>query len=263
MAWAWAYLGVSVFGALLVGNAFRPSRRPMMAVPSFFAGWYTNEMAVWHIIWQVAATVVFGLEGALHSWPGWVGLAINAVAWTGLVRLARIADQSRLIFDRVAQEVALGIADDVVLPRHGGETMWRYPRLLYPLPRPARSVSVLKNLDYFGDGARCAPPRHHPPAGGPAHRGPRSRLHPRGCMGHRGQARAGPPDVERVRPPRVGVRDHQLSIESQGDVAGSHRRLQAAPSFGSRTTSPTTAETPASSPSAGDRPAGICPLFLP
>ena len=32
--------------------------------------------------------------------------------------------------------------------------MWRFPRLVYPLPRPARSVSVVRNVDYAGDGQR-------------------------------------------------------------------------------------------------------------
>jgi len=63
MAWSWVYLGVSVVGALLVLNAFRPLRHQLLVVPSFFAGWYTGEMPVWHIVWQVAATVAFALEG--------------------------------------------------------------------------------------------------------------------------------------------------------------------------------------------------------
>ncbi len=33
--------------------------------------------------------------------------------------------------------------------------MWRFPRLLYPLPRPARSVTVVRNIDYAGDGTRA------------------------------------------------------------------------------------------------------------
>src|SRR5580704_666616 len=76
MLWASVYLAVSVVGALLVVNAFRPARHQLLAVPSFFAGWYTAEMPLWHIAWQVAATVAFALEGAFGSWPGWVGLAV-------------------------------------------------------------------------------------------------------------------------------------------------------------------------------------------
>src|SRR5215472_13125909 len=48
MAWSWAYLAVSLFGALFVANAFRPARHELLSVPSFFAGWYTGELPVWH-----------------------------------------------------------------------------------------------------------------------------------------------------------------------------------------------------------------------
>src|ERR1700688_3907875 len=100
MASAWVYLAVSLVGAVLVANAFRPAPHRLLEVPSFFAGWYTAEMPVWHIVWQVAATVVFALVGALGSWPGWVALGINVAAWTGLVVLARISRSARFVFSR-------------------------------------------------------------------------------------------------------------------------------------------------------------------
>ena len=107
MTWAWVYLAVSLVGALLVVNAFRPVRHPLLGVPSFFAGWYTAEMPVWHIVWQVAATVAFALEGALGSWPGWVALGVNAAAWTGLVVHARLSGRARHVFSRAEEEVPL------------------------------------------------------------------------------------------------------------------------------------------------------------
>src|SRR5579872_2178247 len=84
MAWAWTYLGVSALGALLVLNAFRPLRAGIFVVQSFFAGWYTAEMPIWHIVWQVAATVIFGVLGAFDAWPGWLGLGIAVASWVGL-----------------------------------------------------------------------------------------------------------------------------------------------------------------------------------
>jgi len=155
MAWAWVYLAVSVVGALLVANAFRPARHPILGVPSFFAGWYTAEMPVWHIVWQVGATVAFGVEGALGSWPGWVALGVNAASWTGLVVHARVSGSARHVFTMAEEEVPLPGTDGDVLPLHGGHTMWRFPRLIYPFPRPARSVQVVRNIDYAGDGARA------------------------------------------------------------------------------------------------------------
>jgi acetyl esterase/lipase len=154
MGWAWAYLASSLVGAALVLNAFRPARHPHLLVPSFFAGWYTGEMPVWHIVWQVVATVLFALAGALRSWPGWVGLAVAGASWIGLGVLAAIGHRAALVFDRIEQEGVLARAGDVDVPAAGGDTMWRFPRLIYPLPRPARSVRAVHNIDYAGDALR-------------------------------------------------------------------------------------------------------------
>jgi acetyl esterase/lipase len=155
MAWAWVYLAVSLVGALFVVNAFRPARHPLLVVPSFFAGWYIGEMPVWHLAWQAAATVAFGLEGALGSWPGWVALGVNAASWTGLVVHARVSASAHRVFLRAEEEMPVPATDVEGLPVHGGETMWRFRRLLYPLPRPARSMKVVRNVDYVGDGLRA------------------------------------------------------------------------------------------------------------
>jgi acetyl esterase/lipase len=173
MAWSWVYLGVSVVGALLVVNAFRPMRHPLLLVPSFFAGVYTGEMPVWHVVWQVAATALFAFAGALRYWPGWVALGINAAAWTGLAVHARVSANARQVFARAEEQPQpVPAIDGLDLPRHGGDTMWRFPRLIYPLPRPARSMRVSRNIDYGGDGLRrhrldVIRRRAHPPAGAP------------------------------------------------------------------------------------------------
>jgi len=154
MAWSWAYLAVSLLGGLLVVNAFRPLRHPVLSVPSFFAGWYTGELPVWHIVWQGGATVAFGLAGAFGHWPGWAGLAVAVASWFGLGALAVIGHGAKGVFLQAEEEVPLPPVEDVVLPSHGGETMWRFPRIAYPLPRPTRSVEAIRDIDYAGDGKR-------------------------------------------------------------------------------------------------------------
>jgi acetyl esterase/lipase len=154
MAWSWAYLAVSLLGASFVINAFRPLRNPVFAVPSFFAGWYTGELPVWHVVWQAAATVAFGLAGAFGHWPGWLGLGVAVSSWAGLGVLALNGHGARGVFARAEEEMPLPPAQGRELPRHGGETMWRFPRLVYPLPRPVRSVRVVRNVDYAGDAKR-------------------------------------------------------------------------------------------------------------
>ena len=165
MTWAWAYLAVSALGGLLVLNAFRPPRHEYLIVPSFFAGWYTGEMPVWHIVWQAGATVLFGVAGAFGSWPGWVGLGVAVASWVGLGLLAVIGHRSARVFDALeglapaprpdaaTEPVVVDPETPVhVLPGVGRDTMWRFPRLVYPFPRPTRSVRVVRNVDYAGDG---------------------------------------------------------------------------------------------------------------
>jgi acetyl esterase/lipase len=152
MVWAWVYLASALVGAALVVNAFRPLRHEYLLVPSFFAGWYTGEMPVWHIVWQVAATVVFALAGAFDSWPGWVGLAVAVASWVGLGILAGIGGRAGIVLTGAEEALGLPPIEDLVVPAGGRETMWRFPRLVYPLPRPARSVKVVRNIDYAGDG---------------------------------------------------------------------------------------------------------------
>src|SRR5579872_5639144 len=107
MAWSWAFLGVCSLGALFVLNAFRPVRNGAFVVQSFFAGWYTAEMPLWHIVWQAAATVIFGFEGAFGAWPGWLGLGIAVASWAGLVLHYNISGNAHAVLSQAQAEVPL------------------------------------------------------------------------------------------------------------------------------------------------------------
>jgi acetyl esterase/lipase len=154
VAWAWIYFASSLLGAALVLNAFRPPRQAHLLVPSFFAGWYTGEMPLWHIVWQMAATGLFALAGAFAFWPAWAGLAVAVASWVGLAVLAAIGHRAGRVFAAIEAEASFLDPGDVIVPAAGADTMWRFPRLIYPLPRPARSVKVVHNIDYVGDGLR-------------------------------------------------------------------------------------------------------------
>lgn len=148
-----AFLAVTLLGALGVANAYRPVRGEPMAVPSFVAGWLVGELPLQHIVWEVVATVVFGVFGAFSAWPGYLGLGVACVGWVGLVGLARSGHRARL----VAAE-ALASASGPPLPRVPlpAPTWGRWWRLTRAIPLQSHHVEVVRDVDYWGDGD----PRH-------------------------------------------------------------------------------------------------------
>jgi len=85
---AWTFLVGSLIGAWFTYNGFRPAYAPpWRAGISFFAGWLTAELAIHHLAWQVAMTLIFVWAGALDAWPGRVALAVTVLSWLGLGRL--------------------------------------------------------------------------------------------------------------------------------------------------------------------------------
>jgi acetyl esterase/lipase len=164
------YLGVTVLGAAAVLVTYRPFRREPLSVPSFVVGWPVGELAIQNIVWQVAATVVFGLFGAFRGWAGWLGLAIAACSWAGLVGLALVGRRAGDVVDAALGEVRRGdfpVALRPAVPTWGG--FWRVTRAV---PLKGRSVLATKNVDYWGDGHRrhrldIYRSRRTPPAGAP------------------------------------------------------------------------------------------------
>jgi acetyl esterase/lipase len=146
----WAYLAVSLVGAWFTLNAYRPSRRWQLLALSFFAGWLTAELAVFHIAWQVAATVVFLWLGALGSWPGVAGLVITVASWTGLLWMQLVSERSvRVIEDALREglgpdyraEIAPGLAE-----RLARQSSRRH--LLLPFYLRDRRVERVKDIQY-------------------------------------------------------------------------------------------------------------------
>jgi acetyl esterase/lipase len=164
------YLGVTALGAIGVLLAYHPIRREPLTVISFALGWLEGELAIQNIIWQVAATVVFGLFGAFSGWAGWLGLAFAIVGWAGLVGLAVTGRRAAGVVARALNEVR---TDAFPVPTETAKPTWgRWWRVTQAVPLKGRAVTARKNVDYWGDGHK----RHRldiyssrlaPPAGAP------------------------------------------------------------------------------------------------
>ena len=73
---AWVFLAVSMAFAVLVVNAFHPVKREPFTVASFALGWIPGELPLQVVAVEIVVVVVLALNGGLHGWPGWLGLAV-------------------------------------------------------------------------------------------------------------------------------------------------------------------------------------------
>jgi len=146
------YLGLTVLGAAAVLVTYHPVRQEPLSVPSFVVGWLVGELPIQNIVWQVAATVAFGLFGAFTGWAGWLGLAIAACSWAGLVGLAASGRRADRVVDAALAEVR---SVDFPVPAEAAAPGWgRFWRVTRAIPLKGRSVLASKNIDYWGDGLR-------------------------------------------------------------------------------------------------------------
>jgi acetyl esterase/lipase len=113
----WAYLAVSVNGAVYTLNAFRPTNKVRALFAwSFFASWITIELAPFHLIWQIVATGFFVRKGALKTTQGKVGLAITVASWVGLVLSIRESWAARAEIKDALRDLTPGERAEVPLP---------------------------------------------------------------------------------------------------------------------------------------------------
>jgi acetyl esterase/lipase len=147
---AWVFFAVSMAFAALVVNAFHPIRREPFTVASFALGWIPGELPLQVGALEVAGVVVFALGGALHSWPGWVGLAVAGVTEVGFVRLAVVAHGAGALVDEALERASGGA---VTVPGFDPAPTWnRWWRLVIAVPFRWWSIKRIRNIDYWGDG---------------------------------------------------------------------------------------------------------------
>jgi acetyl esterase/lipase len=148
----YAFLIVTLVGAVAVALAYRPIRREPFTVLSFTCGWIAGELAFQNILWQLVATGLFIWAGALSNWAGWLGLAVAVAVWVGLVGLGiagrRAANVTAAALSAV-RSPAFPVPDKPTAPTWG--RWWRVTRAI---PFGSRAIRVSRNLDYWGDGAK-------------------------------------------------------------------------------------------------------------
>lgn len=180
------FFAASLVGAWFTFNAFNPMlKHRRRSIISFFAGWLTTELALHHVVWQVAATLVFVGLGALESPAGWLGLGVSFASWAGLLLLFRRARQAELVLE---EALCRGLGTDYrtrILPELAEllptSVNWRQIAMPFRMRDPR--VERLRDIPY-ADGIKgplrldLYRPREAPPGpGGEAEGAPR-RLRP-------------------------------------------------------------------------------------
>jgi acetyl esterase/lipase len=97
----WVLFAIGLNWALLGLNAHFPIRTPTwISIWSFFAGWLTSELAVWHLVVVAPAVVAFALLGGAAKTPGQIGIGL-AVFGLSLIAIAikRSRDAKRAMRD--------------------------------------------------------------------------------------------------------------------------------------------------------------------
>jgi len=148
---SWLFLSLSLVGAWLTYNTYHPTYAPpRRAAFSFFAGWLTAELALHHLAVQGLVTLLFIRAGALHAWPGKVGLLVTIVSWVGLWRCYWRGREATPAVERALRET---LGDDYrakTLP----ELSAKFPahvdweQILLPFPVRHGEVERLRDIRY-------------------------------------------------------------------------------------------------------------------
>jgi hypothetical protein len=136
---AWAFLAVSLVGALFTANAFVPVRRvPALFMPSFFGSWLTAELAMHHVLWQSIASLLFVELGALAAWPGWLALILTFGSWLGLLVLFADGNRAKKTFDTALEGVE-PVRETKPVPRRN---------IVLPFSKKRRGIRVTRDIVY-------------------------------------------------------------------------------------------------------------------
>lgn len=141
---SWACFAVGVVALVLSLTSLLPLRGPVGSSFSFVPSWIVGEAPLHFVAVVVAVTVGCGSGGGFGSWPGWVGLALAAIACAGLVAQFASGLRSRRYFESALVEAGQ------VVPR------WDWSpqdsrRVVLALPIRPRGVERLRNIAYADD----------------------------------------------------------------------------------------------------------------
>lgn len=153
----WLLFGFGLACALATAISLWPLHRPgVAAVGAWLVGWLTSELAIHHLVGQVAIGTALAATGGLSRAVGALGLAALVLSMLGLFRHLRLATDAVRVVER---GLAAGLGRDyhdrippAVRAAYDPTTSWR--RLAAILPWRPRSVARVATVEYAKAGGR-------------------------------------------------------------------------------------------------------------
>lgn len=161
---SWALAGMGALSLLLSVNVWRPVRAPaMLATVAFFAGWLVGELAMHHVLAQLAGAIALVYWGGATGVPAAVGGALLGTSW--ILLLAHYA-HGHLQRSRIAAALDAWGAPDP----HPRGTLETLRKLAVPIPVFDLGVRCTAHLPFArASGVTLKLDVHQPRAGGGGH----------------------------------------------------------------------------------------------
>ena len=153
----WLFLLVSLAGAGLTYNAYRPTYAPARgAFISFVVGCPTIELALHAIVLQSVVALGFIWAGTLQTWPGLVALGIALVSsavlgygyWRGLGTEAIV---EHALQKHLGTHYRQGILRESAATFEPG---WKWHQIVSPFPIRPQEVERIRNIIFARAGSR-------------------------------------------------------------------------------------------------------------
>jgi len=159
------YFFLAVLSAIGTYSAVIQARRIYWAAPFYFLiAWLTGELAMVHLLWQVALTALLAFSGLLDSRLAQAGLGLFALSWLGLAYLhIQSMDTPRVL----RQALKRGLGEDYrsTLPAQRQRVLEdgvSAAHWLRPFRMPREGVQVHSHIAYASAGKRNLLDIYHP-----------------------------------------------------------------------------------------------------
>ncbi len=139
----------------LAWNLYHPVYRPQgLAVVSFLCGWLTGELALHHILWQLALVLIFAWAGAIDGFYGALALFICVTAWFAMAWFYIQGNDARremesALSGSLGQGYQAGIREEFRAQFPSGPNP---ERLKHPFARIDPALEVIKDVAFGSHG---------------------------------------------------------------------------------------------------------------